>query len=419
MANEKKVYTLYQLNRSIKNALETKVGEKGFWVKAEIANITRSKTGHVYVDFVEEKEGVRRAAIRGAIWSSAMRTIKSQLGEDTETVLSVGSEIVFLCRITFHEVYGLSLSISEIDLSFMLGELERRKKETIEKVKKNGIDLLNKEISLPRVLHKIALVGSPGTSGFRDFAHHVLHNEWRFRFDIDIFSAPVQGVDASSKIIEAIQKADETKPDVIVVVRGGGSPLDLDCFNNLDLAIVIGNCNTPVLTGIGHETDLCVSDIVANKYFKTPTDVGDFIVERSSNFASLLIEIATKVGSRSQTYLFREQSFLEKAKLLIREQSAKLILEKRSDFSQIKIDLKREVERLLEKQKESISNFQNTIKLLHPKNTLARGYSVVRLNGVSVPSIDGLKIGDDVDIQIKDGEVSATINELKMNDHGK
>ena len=288
MASEKKVYTLYQLNRSIKNALETKAGKSGFWVKAEIASITESKTGHIYLDFVEEKDGARLAAIRGKIWSSAMRNIKLQLGDDAETILSKGSEIVFLCRVTFHEVYGLSLSISEIDLSFMLGELERRKKETIDHVIKKGIDKLNKELVLPRVIHKIALVGSPGTSGFRDFAHHVLYNEWRYRFDIDVFSAPVQGVEAAPKIIEAIKKADASNLDAIVLVRGGGSPLDLDCFNSLDLAISIGNCKTPVLTGIGHETDMCVSDIVACQYFKTPTDVGDFIVERSLLFGSLL-----------------------------------------------------------------------------------------------------------------------------------
>ncbi|MBM71561.1 MAG: exodeoxyribonuclease VII large subunit [Crocinitomicaceae bacterium] len=419
MTIEKKIYTLYQLNRSIKNTLETKAGDIGFWVKAEIANITKSKTGHVYVDFVEEKNGIRKAAIRGTIWSSAMRSIKSQLAEDTYTVLSKGSEIVFLCRVTFHEVYGLSLSISEIDLSFIIGELERRKKETIEHVKKEGIDKLNKEKELPIVVHNIALIGSPGTSGFRDFAHHVVHNEWRFRFEIDVYSAPVQGVEAASKIIEAIQLADSNKHDAIVLVRGGGSPLDLDCFNNLDLAISIGNCQTPVLTGIGHENDLCVSDIVAHQYFKTPTDVGDFIVERANAFASLLIEIATKVGTRSQTAIFREQRYLDKAKLIIRELALKIILEKKADLSQIRIDLKREFERVVGKQKEAISNIKKTIKLLHPDNTLARGYSIVRLKGISVPSINNIQKDDCVDVQLKDGEFSATINELKKNENGK
>ena len=195
MGGEKKVYTLYQLNRSIKNALETKAGESGCWVKAEIAKVSKSKSGHVYIDFIEEKDGVKKAAIRGTIWNSAMRAIASSLGEETDSVLNVGSEIIFLCKVTFHEVYGLSLIISEIDLSFMLGELERRKKDTIEHLKKKGIDMLNKARSLAMVPHKIALIGSPGTSGFRDFAHHVLHNEWIFRFDIEVY--PTAGIATS------------------------------------------------------------------------------------------------------------------------------------------------------------------------------------------------------------------------------
>lgn len=416
MTREKKVYTLYQLNRSIKNALETKAGESGFWVKAEIANITHSKTGHVYIDFVEEKNGIRKAAIRGTIWAGAMRSIKSELGEDSDNILSVGSEIVFLCRVVFHEVYGLSLSISEIDLSFMLGELERRKKETIERVKKEGIDLLNKAIRLPRVIHNIALVGSPGTSGFRDFAHHVLHNEWRFRFNIEVFSAPVQGLDAANQIIEVLKNADASNPDAIVLVRGGGSPLDLDCFNNLDLAVAIGNCTTPVLTGIGHETDTCVADIVAHKYFKTPTDVGDFVVERANVFASLLVEIATKVGSRSQSILFREHSFLEKSKLGIREFSTNLLTEKRTVLNQISIDLKRDYSRLLDRKKEAISNFKNTINLLHPINAMKRGYSVVRSKGKAVSSINNLQLNSKVEVQLIDGQFEATIDEIHKSD---
>ncbi len=414
MGGEKKVYTLYQLNRSIKNALETKAGESGFWVKAEIAKISKTKPGHVYIDFVEEKDGIRKAAIRGTVWSSAMSAIRSSLGAETESVLSIGSEIVFLCKVTFHEVYGLSLIISEIDLSFVLGELERRKKKTIEYVKKEHIDTLNKARILPKVPHKIALVGSPGTSGFRDFAHHILYNAWRFRFDIEVYPTPVQGSEAIPKIIEALITADSNSHDAIVLVRGGGSPLDLDCFNSLDLAVAIGECNTPVLTGIGHETDFCVADLVAHKFFKTPTDVGDFIVELASNFASFLIEVASKVGSRSQNIISREHTFIEKSKIIVRELPLKLLKEKRTTFDQIRIDLKRNFEGLISSQKEAISNLQNTIKLLHPNNTLLRGYGIVRLNKCSIQSVQLLNVGDEIDVQLKDGSFTARVKKIKV-----
>lgn len=416
MAEENKVYTLYQLNRSIKHALETKAGENGFWVKAEIANITSSKAGHVYIDFVEEQNGVRRAAIRGVIWTSSMQRIKNSLGDDISNILKVGSEIVFLCRVTFHEVFGLNLSISDIDLSFILGDLERRKKATIDKIFKKGIDRLNKAKPHPTVIHNIALVGSPGTAGFRDFAHHVLHNEWMFRFNIEVFSAPVQGKDAATQISKAIKLADSSNPDVIVLVRGGGSPLDLDCFNDFDLAVKIGNCKSVVLTGIGHETDLCAADIVSHKYFKTPTDVGDYIVEIASNFSSLIVEIATKVGTRSQSALFKERNYLDKAKLNIREFSFNLLNEKKIEIGQIKIDFKRELNRVLEKQKDAFVNIQNTLNILHPKNTLKRGYSIVRKDGKSFSSLRSIRVDENIDIEMKDGTIVATINEIITHD---
>ena len=412
MTEEKKVYTLLQLNRSIKNALETKSGHRGFWVKAEIAKVTHTSKGFAYIDFVEESNGVRKAAIKGNIWSSALEKIKAQLGSDFNSVLKAGSEIVFLCRVTFHEVYGLSLSISEIDLSFMLGELERRKKEAIEHIKKEGIDELNKALTLPRVIHKIALVGSPGTSGFRDFCHHVCYNKYQFKFDIEVFRSPVQGAEAPPKIIEALRSADSSGADTIVLVRGGGSPLDLDCFNNLDLAIAIGNLKTPVLTGIGHETDFSVADLVAHEHLKTPTDVGEFVVNRSLKFASLLIEIASKVGSRAITALSRENKFLSNASLLIREMSLKVLSDKKAELGQINIDIKREFERCLSKNSDTLNTIANTIKLLHPSNTLQRGYSIVKSEGKSIRSVDQVSVGDSVEVELTDGFLKATINEI-------
>jgi exodeoxyribonuclease VII large subunit len=167
-----------------------------------------------------------------------------------------------------------------------------------------------------------------------------------------------------------------------------------------------------VLTGIGHETDFCVADLVAHRYFKTPTDVGDFMVDRTLSFASKLIEIATKVGSRSQHILHRESTMISSAKILLRELSTKLISDNISSFNQIKIDLKREIDRVLEKQKESLKTILNTIKLLRPENTLSRGYSILRHNDKAISGISTLNVGDAIDIQMKDGNVKATVNKL-------
>ena len=410
---DRKVFSLFQLNKSIKNTLEAKTDNADFWVKAEIAKVTHSRSGHVYFDLVEERNGSRKAAIKAMLWHNTFEKVKEDLGESYTSVIKDGSEIIFQCRVKFSEIHGLSLEISQIDLSFMLGELERRKAETLAKVKEEGLQHKNTALKLPTVLHRIALIGSPGTSGFRDFAHHVLHNEWRFRFDIQVFPTAVQGKDAAAQICKSLDKANESNSDVIVLIRGGGSPLDLDCFNDLQLAIKIGEVTTPVLTGIGHETDFSIADFVAHRNFKTPTDVGDFVVDKSVMFSSLLIDIATRIGSRSKTIIHREKTNLSTAKTTLLELPIRLIHRETSSLDKIKADLYREFHRVFTKQKETLLNLANSMELIKPENTLSRGYSIVRLDGKSIKDAKKLKKGAKIEIEMHKGKLLAEVIQCK------
>ena len=406
---EKKIYTLLQLNKSIMNTLETRAGSAGFWIRAEIANINE-KNGHFYLELVEEREGRKEASIRGTIWARDARRIISELGESAVSILNAGAEIVFRAKVVFHVVYGLSLSITEIDLSVMLGELEKRKKATIDTITKEGRLEMNKKKTLPRVVHRVAVIGSPGTSGFRDFMFHVLKNEYRYRFDIQVIPTKVQGADAAADICSGLGKIEALNDvDTVVLVRGGGSPLDLDCFNDLELARKIIEMNIPVLTGIGHESDICVADLVSHQYFKTPTDVGDFLVDRTMRFESLLIEIATKVGSRSKQFIHTEKIKLDGAKVLLGQLPVRMVSEKSLAFEKIKEDLGREIERVFTRQSENLQTLGNTMELLKPEKTLNRGYSILRKEGKAVASTKELSSGDVVELQLKDGIVKAQI----------
>lgn len=406
---EKKVYTLLQLNKSIKNTLETRAGSAGFWIRAEIANINE-KNGHFYLELVEERDGRKEASMRGTIWARDARRIISELGDSADSILNAGAEIVFRAKVVFHVVYGLSLNITEIDLSVMLGELEKRKKTTIDTITKEGRLEMNKKKTLPRVVHRVAVIGSPGTSGFRDFMFHVLKNEYRYRFDIQVIPAKVQGADAAADIRSGLEKVETLDDfDTAVLVRGGGSPLDLDCFNDLELARKISEMNIPVLTGIGHETDICVADLVSHQYFKTPTDVGDFLVDRTMRFESLLIEIATKVGSRSKQFIHTEKIKLDGAKVLLGQLPMRMVSEKSLAFEKIKEDLGREIERIFTRQSENLQTLGNTMELLKPEKTLNRGYSILRKEGKAVASTKELSSGDLVELQLKDGFVKAQI----------
>jgi len=410
---DRKVFSLFQLNKSIKNALEAKTGNADFWVKAEIAKVTHSRSGHVYFDLVEEHSGSRKAAIKAMLWRNTFEQVKEDLGESYTSVIKDGSEIIFQCRVKFSEIHGLSLEISKIDLSFMLGELERRKAETLAKVKEDGLQHKNPALKLPTVLHRIALIGSPGTSGFRDFAHHVVHNEWLFRFEIQVFPTSVQGKGAAAQICNSLDKANDSNSDVIVLIRGGGSPLDLDCFNDLQLAIKIGELTIPVLTGIGHETDFSIADFVAHRNFKTPTDVGDFVVDISLMFSSLLIDIATRIGSRSKTIIHREKTNLSSAKTTLLELPIRLLHQETSSLDKMKVDLYREFQRVFAKQKETLQNLANSMELIKPENTLSRGYSIVRLDGKSIKDAKKLKKGNNIEIEMHKGKLLAKVIQCK------
>ena len=418
--SEKKVFSLYQLNRSIKNTLETKTGNARFWVRAEIAKISISRPGHAYIDLVEEVNGVQQAAIKGNIWRSSFEKIKKELGTSADSVLQVGSEIVFKCIVSFHEVHGLSLVIDAIDLSFMLGELERRKAESISKIKKDGTHLLNSSLTLPIVIQKIALVGSPGTAGFRDFVKHVIDNDWLFRYEIDVYATSVQGVDAPNQISKALEQADKENPDVIVILRGGGSPLDLDCFNDYNLALKISKLQAPVLTGIGHESDFSLADLVAHSEFKTPTDVGDFIVDRTSEFSSILVDIATRVGSRSKTVIHREETTLSGARITLIDLPIRILNTKTIFFNTLRQDLNRELVRILERKNETLKGLASTMELLKPSRTLARGFSIVRHNEKAISETHKVKKGDTIDIEFHLGSIEAEVKKINHNtEHGK
>ena len=334
--------------------------------------------------------------------------------------MQVGSEIVFKCIVSFHEVHGLSLVIDAIDLSFMLGELERRKAESISKIKKDGTHLLNSSLTLPIVIQKIALVGSPGTAGFRDFVKHVIDNDWLFRYEIDVYATSVQGVDAPKQISKALEQADKENPDVIVILRGGGSPLDLDCFNDYNLALKISKLQAPVLTGIGHESDFSLADLVAHREFKTPTDVGDFIVDRTSEFSSILVDIATRVGSRSKTVIHREETTLSGARITLIDLPIRILNTKTIFFNTLRQDLNRELVRILERKNETLKGLASTMELLKPSRTLARGFSIVRHNEKAISETHKVKKGDTIDIEFHLGSIEAEVKKINHNtEHGK
>ena len=287
--------------------LEEKTGGEAFWIRAEISKITAARSGHFYLDLVEEVNGSQRAKMRASIWKGSASKIQQELGGEFDQVLQNGREIVCQAHITFHPVFGFSLNIQSIDLGSMLGELERRKQATIATLKAEEALDRNKQWPRPLAPQRIVLIASPATAGYSDFMAHIEQNEFGYALDVGVIPVSVQGEKAAAQITAALEKADRiaslTPIDAVVLLRGGGSALDLDIFNDLNLCRQIAAASRPVLTGIGHETDLVLADIVAHRSYKTPTDLADGLIDDLANFESAAIEKLKYIARTAERHI--------------------------------------------------------------------------------------------------------------------
>lgn len=281
MIMEEKI-SLLQLQERIKKGIEGAV-PFAVWVTAEIGEINNHPSGHCYLDLIDYKEGERGVAAkaRGVIWSSTYRMLKPYFQSCAGVPLSKGLNVLLKVQAAFSNVYGLSLNILDIDPSFTVGELELKRQQTIKRLKDEGCMDMNSQLELPALPRRIAVVSSPSAAGYRDFMNHLHNNEYGFRFHSEIFPAQMQGDDAPGSIIAALDgiaaRADEF--DVVAILRGGGAAMDLVCFDDYELAVNIAQFPLPVITGIGHDHDYHIADMVAHTWLKTPTAVADFFVD--------------------------------------------------------------------------------------------------------------------------------------------
>lgn len=275
--------TLSQLNQYLRKLIDDHIGGKRFWLKAEISQIKDNRSGHVYLDLIEQSDGKIIAKSKANIWSTDLIRIKNSLGQEYANIMKQGSEIMCLVEARFSEIYGFSIQVFDVDLAFNLGELERRKQETIRRLTEEGLMQKNGQLELPEVIQKVAIISAEGSDGKKDLTEQLGKNQYGYVFEYRLYSAAVQGEKAAPQIIERLKEVQNSQWDAVLIVRGGGSKIDLDAFNDYTLCAAIARCTIPVLTGIGHENDLSVADMVANTRLKTPSALGSWLVERAHN----------------------------------------------------------------------------------------------------------------------------------------
>lgn len=407
-----KAYSLFELNEYIRRVLALNLPE-AIWVEAEIAQVNHSR-GHYFLTLVQkEEEGENFVAQSEAvIWERTLRKIQRANGKQTFDVLQAGLAVKLQVRVDFNERYGLKLIVEDLDPAFTLGALEMQKRAAFERLQTEGLLTLNRELALPPVLQRIAVLSSADAAGFHDFVNQLEKNAYGYAFQWQLFPIAVQGQLVLPDLKKQLKRLHRwhSAYDCVVLIRGGGGRTDLAAFDQYELAAELARCPLPVLTGIGHEIDETIADLVAHQALKTPTAVAEYLIGRSLEFESRLHELGRQIQKLGLLQVRHAQLNLERT-----EQNLSFRCRQRYERAQNQLGVLRErmpllFHRQFEKQNQEFEKLRSAIELLQPENLLRRGYSLTYRNEKLIRSIEELQPGDEIRTQLPDGQFWSTIS---------
>lgn len=412
MTTEKHI-TLSELLADVRRTLAERF-PLGVWICAEVGEIKENRySGHCYMELIEkgDNDGTPKAKASAAVWRSRWGMLSAHFRAATGAPLAAGMKVLLKVSVTFHEAYGLSLVVSDIDPAYTIGEQEQRRRQTIEQLTAEGVIDLNKTLLLPTVVQRVAVISSATAAGYQDFMNHLATSP--YRIDTTLFEAIVQGSAAEQSIIEALGRvADrEEEFDAVAILRGGGSQSDLGCFNAYPLSAHIAQFPLPVLTGIGHDKDTSVADIVAHTALKTPTAVADFLLERIGGFHSEVEYAYERITSASSALLESHRTRLERNHALVRTLAEGLLRRMEVRLERASVELHHSVARLLEAHKARLERAEVQVEASSPKRIMALGFAVVRQGGKALKSVNEVAVGESIEITLADGTARADITE--------
>lgn len=380
------------------------------WIVAEISELKVNYSGHCYLELIEKgaSDGVPKAQARAVIWRSHYPRIASYFESTTGQRLEAGMQLLVKATVSYHELYGFSLQISDIDASYTLGEMERKRQETIARLKAEGVWEMNQTLPLPLVVQRIAILSSRKAAGYQDFYQELSQSPYRFH--TDLFEAVMQGEAAESSLISALGEVAERIDDydVVVIIRGGGSTSDLNCFNSYRLCSHIAQFPLPILTGIGHDKDQSVADLVAHTALKTPTAVAGWLIDRMQQIEGWLDGAALTLHDASLNLTRNHLLRLERNEEEIKNLSRRLIDLQRSQLEQYALRLPEECGRLLRREGERIRHLESLTESHSPSRILRLGFSVTRLAGRAIRTAEEAPTGSTLEIELAEGHITAT-----------
>ncbi len=410
--------TLSELLGQVKGALEKELPDQ-YWVIAEIMELRENR--HCYLELIEKSEenDSLLAKVRATIWASRYGMLRPFFEASTGTRLKSGIKILCKASVEFHAQYGLSLNITDIDPSYTLGDLARKKQEVIQRLRKEGVFDMNREMPFPLIPQHIAVISSETAAGYGDFMETIQNNRHGFHFHATLFPAVMQGDEAPGSITSAMEKIYESDSDFdcVVLIRGGGSKAYLESFNHYDLSYFITQFPLPVITGIGHERDESVADMVAHKALKTPTSVAEFLVDQLLAFEFRLSAMLDRLSTSVRNRVHSDLSSLERYGRDMMHLSKALLFQQSEQLRQIEGRLRRELVMLLDRKRDYLAQLKKRTELVDPRNILLRGYSMTLQEGKSISSIKNIKPGSLLETRLYEGSIISKVEHTsKKND---
>ena len=389
--------SLSELQGRVKSSLE-ETFSMPIWVIAEISEMTVNRSGHCYLDLVETEQGTDTviARCRATIWSYTYRMLKPYFETTTGQVFTEGLKVLLQAKVEYHEVYGFSLNIRDIDPVYTLGDMARQRREIIRRLQEDGVFEMNKELELPMVPQRIAVISSPTAAGLQDFLDQLHNNPHQFVFYTKLFPAVMQGIEAPRSIMDALGQIYEYEQlfDAVVIIRGGGAQIDLACFDQYELAFHVAQFPLPVITGIGHDKDDTVIDLVAHTRMKTPTAVAEFLISGALRFSQELKELekhftelvndqleqntnrlndaADQLNRLVNQMIVAQQNRLNIARIQLANRSAVFLKEQQSNLKQLIIGAKNKTNRFVTRQNHLLDQSGNKLNFIFREQVLKR-----------------------------------------------
>jgi exodeoxyribonuclease VII large subunit len=458
IVEDRKIYSLLEVSQGIQTTIARKFPE-AYWIKAEMHKLGfYGQSGHCFPELVEKREGKIIAKLDGLIWKTEFQNIDRKFKNITGEGLKDGIKILFLARVEYMPEFGLKLRIVDIDPGFTLGDFERERQETIRRLQQEGIFDGNKSLEFPVLPKRIAIISDRDSRGYQDFMNvfDTAEKIWGYKFFHMLFTASLQGEKALATIPAQLDNILKVKHhfDIVAIIRGGGGELTFACYNNYELSKKIALYPLPVVTGIGHVTNMTVVDMVANQSAITPTKLAEFFIQKFHNFSvpvkeaedsikeqarrcvadakskfdaevklfrsvtgNMLLKNNNAVRENSQSVISHSQFIFTSARKTIIQSAQNIRKDALSHLKQLNLLVQNCIPRItngnkiiIKEKKSELTGIEKNISNMNPKNVMKRGYSISLLNGKAVTNFSELKDGDKLHTLLYYGSVESTVN---------